>query len=394
MRRLLAALAVCVALLSTAVTGHVGWAWLGPPSDEVRVATQVAFLDETLRDGAGPRMQALFPEGDLFTEVLTGTAAARLAAAGIDRDRHLAFARRALAAVDAPRNRGLFAGVTSPPEGVFYRGWRLLLLVEIARASTQSAERDAVLAEQTMLRTAAQASSTGLLESYPGQTWPCDNVVGMAALVRAGAVTGHDDTALARSWLATLEPLRDKATGLLPHQVRPDGTISHGPRGSSQSIIQTFLPDVDAARAGGEWAAYTRAFVVREAGLVGVREYPIGTTGSGDVDSGPLVLGVSASSSAVTLAAARRNGDIALADTLDREAELLGVGISWAGTRRYAAGQLPVGDAFLAWARSAPVGAPIAHTSPGAWWPLFGLLAVWPAIAVGAGWHRLRHGRR
>jgi len=117
------------------------------------------------------------------------------------------------------------------------------------------------------------------------------------------------------------------------------------------------MPELAPAEAKGEWTAYRKLFVVREAGLVGVREYPTGSSGGGDVDSGPLVLGVSLSASAVTLAAARANGDVALAETLDREAESFGIGLQWAGERRYALGQLPIGDAWLAWARRGPCGA-------------------------------------
>ncbi len=394
MRRLLDLLAALVLAGSLAATGHVAWAWLGPPSDPTRVATQVSFLDGAVAGGAADRMQGLFPEGDLFTHVLTGTTAARLAADGLDRDRHLQIARRMLAGVESPGNRSLFAGVTSPPEGVFYRSWRLLLLVEIARASGAAADRAVVLAEQELLAGAAQASPTGLLESYPGQTWPCDNVVGMAALARAAEVTGRDDRDLARRWLARLAPLRDRATGLLPHQTRPDGRVLSGPRGSSQSIIQTFLPDVDPTVAHGDWAAYLQRFVVREAGLVGVREYPVGVSGAGDVDSGPLLLGVSASSSAVTLAAARRHGESGLVATLDRAAELLGIGLSWGGTRRYAGGVLPVGDAFLAWARSTPLGGGPEVGAPGVWWPLFVVLVAAPGTVVSGWWHRRRRGNR
>lgn len=89
--------------------------------------------------------------------------------------------------------------------------------------------------------------------------------------------------------------------------------------GISQSLDNR--PDADT------WSRFVETFVVREAGLVGVREYPQGQSGAGDVDSGPLVLGVSASASVVTLAAARTVGDTRLVQALDREAELLGLPI-------------------------------------------------------------------
>lgn len=53
----------------------------------------------------------------------------------------------------------------------------------------------------------------------------------------------------------------------------------------------------------------------------------------------------------VVLVAAAARG---LAADLEREAELLGLPLTWRGERRYAGDVLPVGDTFLAWARSVP----------------------------------------
>ncbi len=398
-------LAALVASLSLLATAQVVWASSGPASDEVRVATQLAFLEESVAGGAGAQMQALFPEGDFFTQVLSGITAARLAGgsrtdivAGHS-DRWIALARRTLSGIDSPGVRAPFAGAMEVPQGVFYRGWRTLLVVEIATATGAAADLQAVAQEAAGLRTAVAATNGAVLQSYPGQAWPCDNVVAMAALARAGDLLGTGDRALAQAWLRRLDGLRDTATGLLPHRVALDGAMLEGPRASSQAIIQTVLPDVDPAAAAADWAAYRKAFVVREVGLIGVREYPVGVSGRGDVDSGPLVLGVSASASAVTLAAARRVGDAELADALDREAELLGLGWSWGGTRRYAGGLLPVGDAFLAWARStpAPSGGSLAPGAgvTGPWWAVFVALTAWPAVAIGglAWWARSRRRR-
>jgi len=229
---------------------------------------------------------------------------------------------------------------------------------------------------------ALRGSRSGFLEGYPGQYWPCDTVVEVASLATAGVLLHQSD------WLATVRAWRDQVAGptspggpglgLLPHRVDRTGAALEGPRGSSQSIIQAFWPTVasalDEEPDQRSWEQFRASFVVREAGLVGVREYPQGTTGAGDVDSGPLPLGVSLSASAVTLAAARANGDAVLAADLSREAELLGLPVSGAGVRRYALGVVPVGDAFLAWARTRPLadsGTATVEPAPRPWWPLY-----------------------
>ncbi|MFG1968541.1 hypothetical protein ACGFJC_04415 [Nonomuraea fuscirosea] len=155
-------------------------------------------------------------------------------------------------------------------------------------------------------------------------------------------------------------------------------------RGSSQSMIQRFLPDIDPGFAAGQYLRFRDRYVVTPLGLgPAVREYPSGMDGPGDVDSGPLPLGVSLSATAVTLGAAQVHGDAALAGALARYGELAGLPVGTPWTKRYAFGLMPIGDAFLAWSKTArpwtatgPLEPPPASVP---WWwrlPLLALLAV------------------
>ena len=134
-----------------------------------------------------------------------------------------------------------------------------------------------------------------------------------------------------------------------------------------------FIREIDPAVAAAQYDVFERVFATRFAGLLpAVREYPRGTRGTGDVDSGPVVLGVSAPASVVGIAAARMVGREAAAADLRASPEVLGFPVQWGGRRSYAFGVLPVGEAFLAWASvvrpwNVPPAAPSSGSPFGAW---------------------------
>ncbi len=376
-------LGLLLAVLFAIVGGRVAWVGYAPRNELSVAGRQVRFLDQSLADGGAERMQGLFPEGSYFLRALTASAAART---GTD----LTTARGLRDGLDAADSVAVFGSGMVPEHGIFQAGWALMVAVDLAEASQTAADRDDVRRRATAIDAALRTSRTGFLAGYPQQYWPCDTVVAAGSLARAAALLDEPRwlTTLG-TWRATISGSIDHRTGLLPHRVDVDGRALDGPRGSSQSIIQAFWPDVSRALDGGvdlaTWARFREAFVVRKVGLVGVREFPRGSSGQGDVDSGPLIFGVSASASAVSLAAARAVGDEHLADDLVREADLLGLPLSWAGQRRYGFGVLPVGDAFLAWARSTrlaePVGIQTAEQVLGRpLWPAF--IAGWLLLAA------------
>lgn len=138
-------------------------------------------------------------------------------------------------------------------------------------------------------------------------------------------------------------------TGLLPHAAwRAD------PRGSSAALMIPFIYEIDPAFALAQYTVLEQHFATRFFGVLpALREYPDGVDGRGDVDSGPLVFGVSAPASVVGIAAAQITGRTQTAADLRATPELLGFPVTWGGRRSYGFRQLPVGDAFLAWATSA-----------------------------------------
>ncbi|WP_174557142.1 hypothetical protein [Nocardia jejuensis] len=345
------------------------------PASEV--VAQLRFLRGELDSGAAERMQEQFPEGYFFSYVLYGLAWTDLARADPGRrEEALRESRWALTRTESASGRAVFDARLTPAYGVFYVGWSSRLRGAVVELAGAGAPETARFTADCEALAAAFTANGPFLQAYPRQAWPVDNVVAVAALRMHDRVVGPRFGAVIEQWLSAARAQLDPSTGLLPHQVLP---ATDGARGSSQAVIQRFLPEIDSRWAGEQYAAFRRAFVDAPFGLTGVREYPRGTHGTGDVDSGPLISGISLSATAVALGAARANGDRELGGSLTALGETFGAPVTFGGSKRYALGVLPIGDAFLAWSFATPAG-PAATSLPTVtpwWWRLpWHLLAV------------------
>jgi hypothetical protein len=363
------------------------------------VPAQLHFIRSALDAGAGSDMQGYFPEGYFFSHVLYGLAWVNvgLSDAGF-REEALREARGSLAQLESNEGRAPFSPALNPPYGVFYNGWTNGLRGGILKLQPPNArDPDEVAAfEETAaaLGTAFDASNTPFLQAYPGQAWPVDSTVAVASLRLHDTLFEALYSDTIQRWLASVKAHLDPATGLLPHRVDSEtGGMLEGARASSQSVITRFLPEIDPVWGREQYRRFRDTFVTTVAGIPGVLEYPRGINGAGDVDSGPLLAGVSLSATVVTVAAARVEGDVDLYEPLLDVGEALGLPVTLGDSKRYAFGALPVGDAFLAWAKSAvpwtyvPAEANFPAVLPG-WWrlPWHGvtvlLLALvwWPVV--------------
>ncbi|WP_106131223.1 hypothetical protein [Pseudosporangium ferrugineum] len=346
------------------------------------VRRQLAFLKQELDSGADVDAQSLFPEGYFFLNVLYGLTWVDLGNRGVEPERAADEAAWALSRMESPQGRAPFDPSAVPPYGVFYAGWTNRLRAGLLTLRDVPEQRTKLLAGSKALAAAFDASPTPFLTAYPGQAWPCDSTVAIASLRLADTVTGGSTFAPAVTrWVQRSQNLLDPATGLLPHYVDPaTGAQVDGARGTSQAIIQRFLPEIDPAFARGQYLTFRDKFLDRPFFLgPAVREYPHGVDGPGDVDSGPLIHGISLSTTVVALGAAQTHGDASLAGALANFGELAGLPVTGPDTKRYAFGLLPIGDAFLAWSKSAvPAGTESPEPALTGWWrtPLLLLLLL------------------
>nr|BFE61705.1 hypothetical protein GCM10020063_062310 [Dactylosporangium thailandense] len=312
---------------------------------------QLHHLRAELDAGAGQDAQRLFPEGYFFLHALYGLAWVDVGRHARDKGEAVRESRWALDRLDSPSGTAPFSAGLAPRYGVFYAGWTNWLrggLLSLRRDPDQVRRFES---DSREIARAFDASATPFLPAYPGQSWPVDSTVAIASLRLS-----PDHAGTVRAWVDKARQRLDPATGLLPHVTDPGtGEPLQGARGSSQSVILRFLADVDPGFAREQYLRFRDLFVDSPLHLgPAVREYPKGTDGPGDVDSGPLPLGISFSATVVSIGAARVNGDGALADALAAYGELAGVPITTWHTKRYALGVLPIGDAFLVWANTAP----------------------------------------
>jgi hypothetical protein len=375
----------------------------GAASTEVEA--QLRFLHRALDEGAASRAQRLFPEGFVFSWALYGLTQAErglaLPAVAPARAEALAEARRALAILDSDEAKESFDPDLVPRYGAFYAGWTTWLrakVVRLAGANATHAEKRHLDTDVERLVVALDQPRIPFLDSYAGRAWPGDSVVCLAALREAALdeAIGNGSDPFIKRWLAETRPWRDPRTGLLPHEIDTStGRVVQGPRGTSAALMAAMLPLLDEEVGHAHYELFRRHFVVSRLGLPGVRELLPETPGAADEDSGPLLLGVSLSASAVAIAAARANGDATLADALARTADFVGATPSRPGEKQYLLGALPLADAFIVWSKATPMSATRAVASaasfPRPGWRLgvhaiCALLALWPWRRAFRGW--------
>lgn len=363
---------------------------------------QFTFLKNALRNGAAEEMQDLFPEGYFFTHVLYGLSWVNVGLAeNLDptvREQALFEARQAYARLNEPLGKAPFPQDQNPPHGIFYLGWRNYLLSGILLLQQPAPLNERELREfQANCEAIADALITSeppYLSSYPNDIWPVDTFPAMISLRGHTELINNRYEPVLDAWLTDVKAKLDPDLPLVKHRIEP---FSQGPRGTSQALIQRFLPELDPAWAAESYALFRQDFVTHRLGLPGILEYPASAEQNdendlkGNIDSGPLITGVSLSATAVALGTAKLNGDERLHRAIWQASELVGLPTGWRPggpkQKRYWFGLLPVTDAFLLWSQTAKPwysepADPIDPSYPRWWrWPTHGIsLAMWIGI--------------
>jgi hypothetical protein len=273
------------------------------------------------------------------------------------RDRYAPVATRAAAKSLAPELRTVFTdawhgedGETGldGPHGHAYLAYPALALgmarlVDPAFPADLARRQDALVAayERRLL-----ASPTALLDTFPGEAYPTDVAAVAAAIAVHGRATGVDHRAVLTHWAQQVRAAQiDRRTGLVLQRMGTDGRMHDAPRASGTGLAAYFAGFADRGLAGELASAFFR----QERSVLGfgaIHEYGNGYQGAGDIDSGPVVLGIGVSATSFALAAARSTGRRDIFTRVFRTVDLLGVPLRSGSRRRFATGGV-VGNALL-----------------------------------------------
>lgn len=359
--------------LAALVSGILLWANIELYSPELSaderqedIVLQLNFLEEQLKEKKlGRRMQSIFPEGYVFIYSLYGLAWAELAQGDLSGKPDLQIraakeAAYAYEAVDSDKGRLGFPKSLSPEHGIYYSGWRNYLLAKtLSIPEDFSGKTDYSQVFQARCQQIAEAFSkqeSPYLSSYPDQSWPADSFLAIASLAIHDKLYGPVYKREIDSWLQKVKEHLDSKTGMLAHKTDPDsGDMIEKPRGGSMALMLRLLAEIDQPFAKEQYALFKQNFISTALGLPNVREYPKGTFGIGDIDSGPVVLGTSFAGTIVSIGTFSVFGDIEMADRQYRTVTAFGLERKSEDEKSYLLGMLPMADAFIAWSRTAPV---------------------------------------
>jgi len=207
---------------------------------------------------------------------------------------------------------------------------------EVARA------HDALIAayERRLL-----ASPTALIETYPGEAYPTDVAAVAAAIAVHGRATGLSHARVLEHWARQVRAVQiDRASGFVHQRMAVDGTPRDVPRGSGTGLAAYYAGFIDrglAQQLTSALLAHERTFF----GFGAIAEFDA-QPGHGDIDSGPVILGVSVAATGFSLAPFRAFGHREAFTRLFRTTTLFGLPARSGEVLHFRTGG-PIGNALL-----------------------------------------------
>jgi hypothetical protein len=178
-----------------------------------------------------------------------------------------------------------------------------------------------------------------MIETYPGETWPPDVAAVAGSIGLYARATGRDHGPMLERWAERFARCAIDRSGYLVQRVRSGSCAAlDAPRGSGTAIAAYFVGFAQPTLSRRLHAALIASGHRSLLGFGALREYAPGYSGSGDVNAGPVVLGVSVGATGFGIGAARTHGDRELYRELVRTLYLFGVPVERGGRQWFATG--------------------------------------------------------
>jgi hypothetical protein len=329
--------------------------------DTVReeLLTELNGLRSALEKGADVDMQRLYPEGYIFLNGIYSLSWANLAENSKESSPVVEEAHREIQSawnkINSVTGRSRFHEELMIPYGAFYTGWNNYVLGrKISLEKMEARDKN----EITQFQQQCENIRNGIQQNiyppsyYGSASWPSDVLLCVASLSLHDKLFPAKYDSTIKNWIKKVKKNLD-THGLIPHAAySKNGIPIQMARGSSQSLMLIFLKEVNDEFATQQFEIYKRLFIDYKFGLTGLREYPIGETGSGDIDSGPVVMGFGAAATIVGVQTFALYNEYNISLKMRNAIEAFGFPFTSHNKKVYLFGQLPMADAFIAFGHS------------------------------------------
>ncbi|MBK8256138.1 MAG: hypothetical protein IPK82_26150 [Polyangiaceae bacterium] len=191
-----------------------------------------------------------------------------------------------------------------------------------------------------------EESPHALFETYPGEAYPADMAMVAGSIALHDCAVGRPERPFFKKWKEDFSKWIDPGSGLLYQSgFWESGKPAGPPRSSGTALAALALAYLDRDLSKQLFSGLQKA-QTSVLGYSAIHEYAAGQTGTGDIDSGPVVFGVSVSATGFTMGSARLHGDRELFTGLYRTADLFGVPVHKPSGVRFMSGG-PLGNAIL-----------------------------------------------
>jgi len=227
----------------------------------------------------------------------------------------------------------------------------IALMMAVRRVVEEKSAYKLLLAERVKLMVDRMEQSPVLsAESYPDECWLFCNSVALAAIRISDFLDGSDHGEFFKRWVSTAKrKLIEPRTGLLYSSYNLTGEVlMDGPEGSSIWMAAHCLALIDYDFAKDQYERGRKEIGKSLAGFGYCVEWPVGCSGSSDVDSGPILpfIDLSAGSTGLAFVGAATFGDEEFLMKLHRSLNLGGFPVERTGRLKFCSSN-QVGDAVM-----------------------------------------------